>query len=427
MERLKFFPIKILLGFLIFTEVLLFVGPINYEIEYPGILIVFLAIVNICLYKGYCHGVRKYRSYNNDLCKSGIDISLRTYNWFILLGLLSFAISYSRFNLSEIPHLFITGLTDSVTVYKDKLETEGIANMWIFIVNQFLAPIKFGAICFGIYMWKRLPVMQRSILVVFIVLEVVYWICLGTRKGLLDIIIMILVPICIANPALILKKNVKMLRRLKVGGGILLALFVVYFILSNMSRYNVTELQDMDDVFNLKPFYIAHSPVWLNIAFANIEGYLCQGYFALSKALNSFIIDGYVPWSCFLGSNWFTINVFEYIDPSYDVLANTYMHLLDVKYGIDPAMKWHSLYVWLANDVTFVGVPVVIYLIGKWFGELWMESVFCRNIYAVPLCVVLAMIIIYAFANNQMLSFSFTTVCLYTVVYLLKKINFKFY
>ena len=57
-NNVKMFPIKFVLLFLIVTEILFFVGPINWQINNNILIIFFFLIVNIALYWGYRCGLK---------------------------------------------------------------------------------------------------------------------------------------------------------------------------------------------------------------------------------------------------------------------------------------------------------------------------------------------------------------------------------
>ena len=130
-----------------------------------------------------------------------------------------------------------------------------------------------------------------------------------------------------------------------------------------------------------------------------ICSYLTQGYYALSKGLEL----GILPIS-FLGSSWFTISIAKKF--SYDPTETTYMYMLQSE-GIDMSINWHSIYLWLANDFTFIGVPIIIFLIGYFFAQSWMDAIKGSNILSYPVLALFSTMIFYFFANNQVFSFSF--------------------
>lgn len=57
---------------------------------------------------------------------------------------------------------------------------------------------------------------------------------------------------------------------------------------------------------------------------------------------------------------------------SHDFYSYSYQMKLS-RYGIDPFVNWHSAYVWFANDFHWLGVSVVMFMIGYLFASSWMK------------------------------------------------------
>jgi hypothetical protein len=161
------------------------------------------------------------------------------------------------------------------------------------------------------------------------------------------------------------------------------------------------------DRYFIKESYRKLFPPSFNIVLAQLSSYLCQGYYALSLSLTEWLDGNVFCFSYGLGSNWFKINVAESIIPNLDIISKTYQGFLEVKYGIDPEASWHSLYLWLANDVTFIGVPIVVYALAYYCGYFWKSAVNQVRVVDAPITILLLMVFVYSFANNQVFSFSF--------------------
>lgn len=80
--------------------------------------------------------------------------------------------------------------------------------------------------------------------------------------------------------------------------------------------------------------------------------------------------------------------------------------MLEEYYGIDMYINWHSAYLWIANDVTFIFVPLIVFIIGLYFGRVWKDALFGHNPWAYPVLGYMIVEVFYFFANNQVPSFS---------------------
>ena len=409
-----FYPIRLLLGFLVFSEILYFIGPIDYEVHSNVLLGLYLALLNVALFHGYRAGV--IRSSQREFRVNGV--SMKAIRILILLGFIYAFVHFIRSieakSISGMVNNVMFAITNSGEVYKSKLESD-TTTIWTYVF-MILAPISFLAQTLGVYHWKRCGFFQRLLIVCTFILDVLYWIARGTRKGIFDVILILFSMVLLSDPTLITSshKNRKMKIWLISG----LSVFVFFFVISNLSRYGLTAAEYADfNISQIRSFYSNHLPVWLNLTLANLTSYLCQGYRALSLALNDTVSGGVFCFTYGVGNNWFTINVIDNLF-GVDILPQTYQAYLANSYGIDEYINWHSLYLWLANDFTFLGVPLLLYGLGYLFSRSWIDALNHSNKFAAPMAALCVMIIAYAFANNQVLSFNCITFVLVLFFYL---------
>ncbi len=403
------FPIKTLLGFLVFTEVLYFIGPLNYPTKSPGLLLLFLIIVNISLYKGYLAGYKK-RIKEENVKTSLYDPNKRIIRVFIyialVVGLLSIANTWQlgEFSISNILGRATGGLLNPGEVYKEKTSFEETGK-WGYIL-MILSPFPIIAKCWSIYFWQKLSKDLKLIVLIVFLLDILYWLGIGVRKGLLDMLIMFFLCIIASNYKLLQGKHLLRIVVLSVSLGIV---FIIYFIYSNLSRYGLSPNEILyltGSEYGIRPFYKNVPPVF-TIVLTEVSGYLCQGYYALSCVLHDFFFEGVFFFSYGLGHNSFFLNIMDHLAPNFDIRSLTYFNYLQAKYGVDPRINWHTIYVWLANDFTIFGVIPVVYWIGSLLGKTWIDSIRKVTIYSVPLLYLVALCVFYFYANNQIFSFSF--------------------
>jgi hypothetical protein len=430
-NTIKYFPIKVLLGFLVFTEVLLFLGPEEFDFQYPFLLFVYLIILNIALYKGFKKGVDNY--YTREVVEKPSD--LLTLKFFIFTALfISFFNLVSNWGLSSISpgailDRFLEGLNSPADAYTSNLgplySTEKSTFNTLFFA--LLSPITFAAIPLGIFYWEKLSRNYRIIVVALVFLEVIYWIGIGTRKGLLDIILIVTFILIAKNPQYIEDKSKR--RKAFLVLFLFLSAFIFYFVYSNLARYSVklgdvADLESLPINVDIKPFYENNIPPYLYYPFLTISDYLCQGYYALSCALKLSLTDPVFTFG--IGNNSFVMVILDRIlGIDYDYLMSfTYQWKLYELYDIHPSINWHSIYVWLANDFTFLGVPFVVYFIGKYLSTTWMDTLYQNNFYSAPLFSLFAIMVFYFFANNQVLSSQFVAFVVIFILYFFRRYKF---
>ena len=391
-DKSIYFPLKIALAFLIISELLVWFGPLKYFLLNGKILLFYLIIVNIALYLGYKRGVKSFHP-------TKLSFSMSTVYLLLLLGFIltvrSCKMMWARHGL---PFNFNT-LAIAIVNPGDSYHSKAAGELDISSLTILFAPFQWIAIPLGLFYWRKLPVFYKTIVVLTFGFEIISWLGIGTRKGIFDLIIISFFLIVANNKDIL--KNGTAYRRLKIWTFIGILLFLFYFVFSNLSRggRELKELVETMETADFNPFYEKHLPQWLVAALSNITSYLCQGYYALDKALG-LGIKPITPG----GQSWFTIMLANKV--GYDPLPDTYLNALQT-YGIDMRINWHTIYVWLANEFTFIGVPFIIYIIGYCFAQTWLDSINHENPLAFPTFALFLIMVYYFYANNQVISFSF--------------------
>jgi hypothetical protein len=96
-------------------------------------------------------------------------------------------------------------------------------------------------------------------------------------------------------------------------------------------------------------------------------------------------------------------------------MNDTYPARIDVR-SWDLYGKWHSLYPWIASDLSFPGTIVFMFVIGWFFGLVWIDVAFCQNPFAVCLFALFLIMLFYIPANNQVLGFAQTALPFWTLL-----------
>lgn len=391
-NRVMYFPLKATLIFLVLTEILVFVGPVEYDLQKPILLIFYLLLVNMAFYWGYKVGVKRFKP-------SNFRISIETVDLIIVLGLILNVVRLFAMWRSHGLSVSLYNLISALTNPADAYFSEATESMKTDYISLLLSPITWACLPLGVYKWNKLSKFSRFLLIVIAFVQIVSWLGIGTRKGLFDLVI-ITTFIIIASKSNILTDN-KLRKRFIIIITLAIVLFVFYFVFSNLSRYDLSlkEINDYNTRLEANNFYVKHCPTWLLVSLINITWYLCQGYYALSVGLSM----GILP-PTFLGSSWYTMVIAHKL--GYDPMPDTYLAALE-PIGIDARINWHTIYLWLANDFTFIGVPIIIFIIGYFFAKTWCDCVKGNNDFAIPLFSLFLIMVFYFYANNQVLSFSF--------------------
>lgn len=406
-KKIVYLPLKVSLSFLILTEFLFWFGPIKYTIPNDFILFIYLVLMNFSLYFGYRVGVNKFRPSSYKTSKNFIKV-------IIVIGLVLTLIDlfniWTMRGISISFDSFFNSLTNPGQAYYSEINPESETSIFLLL----LSPIKWASIPLGISSWRKINKFYKTCIFAIFFLSILMWLGIGVRKGIFDLLIITLFSIIASFPQIIAKRNYN--KKFKFITYASIILFLTYFIYSNLSRGGSTNLKDIMTMAinsDIREIYLS-LPNWLIISLRSITGYLVQGYHALALSLN-IGIRPIVPF----GMSWFTILIANKL--GYDPAPLTYMKELE-SFGIDMYGNWHTIYVWLANDFTFIGVPIIIFCIGYFFAQSWYDSLIGKNLFSFPVMTLFVLMVFYFYANNQVLSFSFIPFVVCFSIYKLSRI-----
>jgi hypothetical protein len=157
-------------------------------------------------------------------------------------------------------------------------------------------------------------------------------------------------------------------------------------------------------------FILNFFPQSLHKGILSFSTYLTQGYYAVSMGLGL----KFEPTFGFGHNMFFISNLSQYLDV--DLWSKTYMVRVSENYNWDSLVNWHSLYSWIANDVSFIGVPIVLFVIGIFFSYWWKDAIIYKNPFASILFIYLFIEIFYIPANNQIGAYPYMTVAFYITI-----------
>ena len=84
----------------------------------------------------------------------------------------------------------------------------------------------------------------------------------------------------------------------------------------------------------------------------------------------------------------------------YDIDQFTYQAKLE-KFGWDSNKQWHTMFTWLANDVSFYGVTLVMFFIGLLFSAMFKDAIINGNFLAKISMFYFILMILFMPCNNQ--------------------------
>ncbi|WP_147466621.1 hypothetical protein [Pseudomonas cichorii] len=125
--------------------------------------------------------------------------------------------------------------------------------------------------------------------------------------------------------------------------------------------------------------------------------YLVQGYQGVSISLGEKFDSSYG-----IGHSVFLQRIFaEHL--GIDVRDKTYQRKITARW--DENVYWHSFYSYIANDVSFFGVAIVMLILGWYFASIYLSAIISDDFFAKMLLPLFAILFLYIPANNQVFSF----------------------
>jgi hypothetical protein len=411
-RRVRMFPIWFFEGYLAVTVVLFAFGPWEWPVANPIELYGFLVLVQIALWLGYKRGI-KYSSTSMSKGRWNVDrlilISL-IINLLWIMPNFSLRMGLQEISYQKIYESVLEGIINPGNIYLAKIkafkEIEG-ASFWHFATMIF-SPLLWLLFPLSIIFWDRLKTWMKFSTIVWIAFDLMSWIASGTNKGLADLVILLPWLLLARNPR-ILTPSYYHLRVKFVSLG--LALFVTLLIFFAIGQYGrggraATDLYDYSinmgvDKENIVMQFL---PALGQGAYASLNSYIGQGYYGLSLTLQEPFV-----WTYGVGNSYFLAGMSPHFSGLKTISEMTYPARIE-KHGWDKFTRWNSIYPWLASDVTFPGVLLVVFLIGWLFAKVWLDVLGKDNPIAIALFSLLIIMLFYFPANNQVLAFSRTAI-----------------
>lgn len=409
----KFYnPIKLILIYLIGTELLYFFGPLDWQTKNITILLLFFIISNLLLYLGY-------RSTMAKLINKGINdkkqyipfvFSERTvlkYLRFLIPFNLVMSVAnllrYSGLNVFSITQIFenlLLGFNNAGAQYSAKFENASLFGGDILApLSTALAPILWPVLPLSLFYFKKLTKINRILIIFTVFFEVTRWISIGTNKGIVDIFLILL-------SIYILQKNSKAIQKRRSYNNLILFFVVTIFLSLGLYFFSNTISSRIGDSMlivqslanntqiDTDSLILKIFPDYLKITLIYITLYLTQGYQGLSLTFN----EPFVPMFGIGNSNFLIENIQEVFNTN--IFRNTYQYRIQHS-GWDAQVNWHSIYSWLANDLSYIGVIILMFFIGKYIAIIYFRSIKYKDPLFIVLFSLIVIMIFYFPINNQ--------------------------
>jgi hypothetical protein len=394
---LKYLPLIIIEGYLSLTVLLFLFGPFDWPRVNFYVLSAFLMLYQVALAVGYHMGI-----YKSQIIRRKLDVNY----WFTASLVISVAliIPYTYIYTGKYPWDIILGVPDQAQAFADyyqRLSMERTPErVLIMVVRTLFSPLMVALI--PLMFWtKQLAVRWKILFIIYISLYFSFSLLRGTDKETADFLVLFFVGLFSRIAIKHYSKEAKT-SRTKIWIVVLLlllGLWVSYttFMERKMARLGGDDqvcIQQADVCADMNRGVMPYLDDKNKFGFSMAALYLSIGYYGMGLALEEDFES-----SLGLGHSLFISNGVMQVEDLRSFLDRTYTAKISLK-GWDAQVYWATTYTWLANDVGFLGVVVLMLLIGFVFSRTWQDVILLRDPAAIILFSQIVLMLFYLPAFN---------------------------
>lgn len=429
-------PRNVILLYLIITFFMYWTSPWNWYVSNPIRMVLINIFIWLLIYKGYSKGIANYYKINKThivyrpVYKKKIWKILMVLTILFIYPRLLVALQVDSITPGEFISTLVNGIGDLGSAYKLRNENEMkntsiFTNIWMLIYTfggPFVTFFKFVSI----YYWRKISISNKVIVSFAIIMELLGYIAIGTNKVIFDYVITL--PFLFFAAKNVNSSNIEIKLPKKV------ILFTVSFFVAAIIFFGLTyssRTKDKKILYN--PISMSRikydSPIMkiipenYQIMYLGLDFYLSHAYNNMDIALGM----DFKP--CFgLGNSPFLNNLLsDKFGLEETISERTYENRIAGYNGVKQGLFWDTAYVAFANDVSFWGVPVLLYFLAYFWGKVWKEALLGRKVIAIPLFAMMTICFFYLNANNQIFGKSQVLIFIPLYIYwLMRKIKIKF-
>lgn len=420
-------PAKLMLFYITIMPLLFLYSIFRVDLNNRGLFIVFLLICNLFAYFGFRTGAFNIKLINFN-CQTQFNVKrfINALFWVALIVSIPKYMLYTGDHSFSVTNKLISLVTGRITFLESYNERQAIVaatGIWRLLnyLIIIIGPLHWLYMPLSMFFWKELSKLKKIGTIFIIFLYVFQYISCGASVGFVHFAIFLvstlLIKDCIKSDELRFKNRIRKLNREKRRRFIILIVLVIIMIIGfgtimndRASGYEKTAItvgtqtvtpNEKGVIWNMIPKGYRSTAV-------SLYAYLLKPYAALDMGLAvSNEVD--IPLCFGAGGSWFLAdNVKDLL--GYDVIAQTYNMRIDERFGYNYYTQWHTVYVWLANDFTFIGVPIALFILMCIFGLAWRDFLNNRNIFAFAMVILFVEFVFFIPMNNQVFQHSETLI-----------------
>ena len=400
----KYLPLVLVETYLVFTLLLYVFGPVQFKGHNTDLFVMVMFVYHGAFILGYYLAIKTYKFNQIKIDKR---FSSKLFYTALVFAVLSVLATYQNLMLAQsiIPYNIFEdiarGLREPGLVYIERMNhiSDGYnpSSRALNIFSIFFAFFKLFFIFLFVYFWNDLSYFKKLLVLIYSFLFVSSGLAAGTNSVIFIFFIFLslsLLVLFFIRPNLNFSKIIPLM-----GVSLLIPVgFFGYvmsrrgggfeFFSSTSPLGDITMAASTPYLDNFLDFYY-YAYVWLNY-------YLVQGYYGFSLILN---LD--LNWTFGFGNSAFLQRQFLMLS-GIDISNLTFQARISEYWGV---AQWHSFYGQFANDFGFVGLSVLMFILGYFLSRVWASIIYNNSFYGMCLLPIFALMFIFFPANNQVFGY----------------------
>lgn len=397
--KIRYLPLMLGMAYLSLTILLFFTGPFDWPVTNEGVLLFFLIVCLLAIALGFTLGV----------IKVGRGKALSSWRFFYRIGaLFSIVLVFPAtwVYTGKWPWEVLSVLGDQGQAYREMLAAleanESGIRSYVAIVRAIFAPFVYCVVPFAILKWKELSRFDVLLLLGHITAVLIFSFMRGTDRETGDLLIFSMGAALIAVCRLAVERGgfpFKLSRFFVLSIALVMMLLaaVYLFVERKESRMGGSDSFCVAEgvVCSVRTPSQSALDAKSDFAMEMLTAYVAQGYYGLSLALKDDFTSTFG-----VGHSAFLMSAFTKIldDSAYE---RSYLFKVSIA-GWSDKYQWSTIFPWLASDVGFPGVPVLIVIMGFLWGSSWKSAVLWKSDSGALVFLFLSLAVLYMPANNQL-------------------------
>lgn len=388
--------IQIYLGF---TLILYIFGPIQWKTKNPILTIFLLILFQLSYALGFYSSKEKVFTEDNNFNTKWL---LKYYCLFAIISIgmnVVYLIRVARLvSGRSVSDMIKMAFTNPSKLYgggkSTVMSSQMFGGKFFAILVPIFGPITVAIIPITIVYFRQLSFVGKTLGVFSFVSQLFLSLSAGTSEGIFNMMIFLITGFLIKSRSS--RRSSRKVTMIIIIIAVVVFLSLFSFVMENRNKGSFSlsiggnKIDFNNGLLLLLPENLRDLLIYLTI-------YVTQGYYGMSLATTC----SWTP-TFGVGNSLYVIqNVEELFN--FNLMRYTYMGQVEV-YGWEATANWHTAYTWIANDVSFVGVPVVMFFMGRLLRQVLCDARTTKNPIAIGLSAMLIMFSVFIPANNKILA-----------------------